>query len=426
MAVARSDTGQVTVGVESAFGTYTSNPAIIVPKAKPDLGGLQQTYHEADKLRTGNHELAGVLGVKSDSTISLEVSARGYKSSAPTTFPELGTALLDGSGDETPLAVLMAAAIGNIHVSGSGGAFDTVQASPAPTTTTFSVADGSKYAEGQTIAVLIGSSYEAARIKTISSNAITLHSHLSAAPAATATVYAGFTIFPTQQPQISSLSMQVQGEDTDGTHFYATRILGMQPSGLKLAWTAKDFLTASLDFMVADFNRDTEITKATEYAAEAEPAREVLSCARMVYDYGSSSVAFDASAAEFDAGIDIRRPDRMTCGVQGVGESKFGFFSPRFTIDPLFSADSDWMDASAPFRAQTGGDLIIQIGTQPGRMLVLHVPNAHIVEDPTIGDRDGLMMNPLTFAPMLYTGDNSSNERSTTTPVNCPWSIAIL
>jgi len=443
MAIVRSDTGIVEVGVENvAFGTQSLNMTRWHQlKALPDRSGLKQVYHPADRVRSGNYQEPGVLGHKSDSTIPLEMFLRGYKDTLPTNHPTIAAIPFSGGGDENPAIVALAHAIGMAHVSGVGAALSdivdlTTDGAPAdPTTTAFYVptTEGDNYAEGQTIAVNIPVfGYEARRILTILSGGlgiedlITVEFPFSDAPVRTLTVYAGIDIFPTGQPQYDSLSVNVQGEDNDGGRDWRHEILGVVSNALGLKFDAQGFVEASMDCDVADWDR-ADAGAAPLYDADAGPERQTVIGADFTMYVAGVPVCMDCAAMEFDCGLQMLRP-KSACASQGVLRSRFGIHEPVLTIDPYKELEADWMSALAPFRSGTGVHFVFKAGTMPGRLIVLSVSNGHVTDEPVLGDRDGMLVNPLQVTPMVYTGDGTpgTDERNDLTPLGAPWTLAII
>jgi hypothetical protein len=442
MAIFRSDTGVVEGGVETTFGTLSSNLARWFQlMSLPDRTGLKQVYHPADKLRTGNHMLPGVLGHKSESTIPAETFLRGYTDSAVTKHPVLGAALLNGSGDELMEIVALAQALGQIYVSGSNNTFATVlniadDGAPAdPTTTAFYIAtgEGDNYEVGQDIAIDISTTgFEARRILTITDGGaaedlITVEFPFSVAPARLKPVATGITIFPTEQPQIESLSMTVQGEDFDGVSYWKTRILGMCANAMGMAWDARGFIKANIDYDVADWERHAEASGPT-YSADTGPERQPLMGAKFTFYTAGAPVCMDCSQMEFDAGLSMLRPLTPCGDTQGVKASRFGLHEPVFTVDPYKEVEGTWMDSLAPFRAATGVHFNFLGGDTLGSMVSFSVSNGHVTDDPVLGDRDGMLINPLQITPMVYTGDGTPalDERNNTTPKGAPWTITFF
>jgi hypothetical protein len=434
MATFLHDLGKAWLGVENvAFGTFTGNLARLAQlKGMPDRGNLKQVYHPSARLRTGNHQEPGVLGHYSDSTIALEMYLRGWSSSVPTNHPTLSSPLLSGATAELAEMVAVAQCIGQIEVSGGGAAFESVQAAPPPTTTAFSVVDGTKYTIGHPIAVDVSAgltgTYEVRRIKNIAVNEITLDMPLSAAPQAHAVVYDGICIFPTVQPQIDSLSMVLQGEDFDGGNYWAHKLLGLYGKSCVLTMNAQGFVDAKCEYDVASWSRYDK-TAAVLYEADTGPEREaVLGSKFTSYVSGGSIATIDVAGMEFNTGQNIIRPLAAGGnGVQGVGRSRYGLAEPLLTIDPFKETEAKWMSDLAPFRAQAGVASVFQAGTQPGRLIALCIPNGHVTEEPVLGNRDGLLTNQLKITPMVNIADGAgTDQRSTATPIDAPWCLAIL
>ena len=435
MALFRSDTGVVTMGVEAvAFGTVSANLARWHQcKALPDRGNLKQVYHPSDRVRSGNHQEQGVLGHRSDSTVSVEAFVRGYKDAAPTLFPTLSSPLLSGATDEWPGIVALAHALGQIHVSGGGAAFGTVQA--GTTAAAIVVLDKTLYAEGQPICIDVSAAphtipiWETRRIKKIeaATHTLTLEFAFSAIPVNAQVVYAGITIFPTQQPQIDSLSMTIQGEDNDGGVDWQHLLVGMCATALGMKWDARGFIEMNMDCDVETWSR-TDAGAAPLYTADTGPERQPLIGAKFDYSIaGGAPATMDAAAMEFDAGLSMLRP--LSCiAPQGVLRSKYGICQPVITVDPYKEAEATWMTAAAPFRAPSQVSCVFQGGDAPGSIVALCVSNGNITDEPVLGDRDGLLVNPLQITPMVYVGDGVSgtDERNLTTPVGAPWCISFI
>lgn len=89
--------------------------------------------------------------------------------------------------------VLMAGCMGSTLNAGRG---DAVQASPAPTTTAFTVLDGTQFVAGCYIGVTVGTGVEWTQVTAVATNALTVSPALSSIPSAGAVVYNAWTIQP--------------------------------------------------------------------------------------------------------------------------------------------------------------------------------------------------------------------------------------
>ena len=57
---------------------------------------------------------------------------------------------------------------------------------------------------------------------------------------------------------------------------------------------------------------------------------------------------------------------------------------------------------------QPSAEMMVQIGSQPGRMWGLAIPQARVMNRPNAEDENSAIYNTVEFYPCLYTGDTGS------------------
>lgn len=398
----RSETGKVLIGPETTFGTETAAYEYFPTKAMPDTGTLKQVVHDAEELTVGNYQLPKVLGRKSESTLALSYWMHGWKSTIPTAYPT--------TADVHPDADLLANAMGGMHHAAAATVATTCAA--GTTASVINVVAATDLAEGAIIVVqdTVGARWEMAAIKSISTLAVTLTAALSFVPTVGAEVHAGITCFLTDAPQTPTMSAKVLTDifETVQSKYMQAVALGCRAKSAKMTWVAGEFASLDVELAVADWDKTATSATAPAFAAYPFPSREAIIGSKAYLTISGTTFCMAASQVETDLGINLLQP-RQFCGdVQGVGEPTFGTFKPKITLDPLFSTDH-----LPNFTSGAACDLRIQIGSQPGKMICIHAPNAVIIEVPNWANRDGLATQAIVLEPQLYLGDGVTTTRDT-------------
>jgi hypothetical protein len=395
----RSDTGKVSVGLETAFGAG-GTLALYPTRNLPSTDGLKEVQHPRDEVVAGNYELPGIKGRRSDSTQTLEWDLHGYTSAAITNYPK--------AAQVHPDALVAAQAIGNYYVAAGTTAVETALAtSDAGSLVLTSATD---LVAGAAIRVTDGtdaSIHEIAWIKSITANTLTLRDDLVlVTDYVGAKVCLATTIFPTERAVLNSLAAKIETAvlETVQNKYMETELFGMRPSSFKLTWTAAEFLQMAIDYQVANWTRLPVSATAPAAALYPYPIKEnLINMRAWLTDSLGVVSCIDASAISVEYTTGWLRKTTTCNGVEGVNDGQQGAGQWRVTIDPLFAATQ-----LVNYSAGGAFSLRIQCGTIPGAIVGFTIPSATIKETPGMADADGQATQPLVLGADLYMGDGAS------------------
>lgn len=331
-------------------------------------------------------------------------------------FKGFKSATLDLSGYLTPLAVELASGATPVQdgvsymlesmlgVGRSADQGDAVAASPSPTTTVFTVTDGTSFAAGQLVLVETTASsevYELNKIKAISTNALTFCWAFSFTPASTAKVLNMENFYPTQfLPSVTtSLQFLIEGEDRDS--IWAA--LGCQ-APLALEWPLGGMPTWSGSFMGATWIHDDEL--GTPQGGSALAAATTTNWGTPV-PVTSGSVVLSAisgtartlpTVAEVALNLGLSwTPYDSYNGVEGKA-AMVGVRGEQATCTMLVLSDSEeWEDA---FANGTKYRIAQQAGNLGAGSVAWCMPTVELIAEPVIEDRNGIEWRRLTFGAL--------------------------
>ena len=429
--------GKFLFKVETTFAVDPT-PATYIPlMEKPSLDGVGNAYFEAERMPAGDYEEDGIVGHQSESTLGIKYHIHGWSTTAP-------GSLATGPAAIHPDAELITAAVGNAYGFDNFGTtgyevWATLDVNKVIITMT---GDASLYEGGECIAIHTtdGSTpkYEPGVIKTVTGDAggtLTCRQPFDNGTISTDTlVHAGTTIYPTDAWQKLSYAFALAGQKTEDFML----ALGSRPSSLKISATPRDFGTVEIDWLINQFTRPNT-GGAPTYTAYSYPARkQVMGGYLKLYD-GSANITLDCSTFEFDLGLEISQPLDPT-NAQGAGDPVRVMTRPRFSFNPRMKAagaangvydkgqvdlTGNDLDPKGAYDAGTSFDLLFSYGN-PGSMFILSVPNAKLVQEPIVGDRDSLVGYSLVFAPRYYDGDTGTGAAGDNNPIDKDWCIGFV
>ena len=394
----RFDQGVLKLSLESAFSQGGAAWAYWPLRGgRLNTGGLVQKYHPRDSMRAQNAPQPGIVGCKSDSTLSLPGWLHGWKlSGAVDALPVLAdyNACID--------ARIMASALGAVwyHAALLEG---TTIAGTTASLLKLGVGEAAAggYVAGAAIVVDTSATatpkYEVGWVKVIAVDDLTLEAPLTAAPAIGKKVWGSITCHqPLNDFMVQALGATFQGHPAD--EYYA--IKGIEATSLKMTYTPKDFLTLDLECAVNDWTRSAGAAPVP--AALTGPDREpVINSVCRFAPVGGATTTLDCSAFEIDWALKTILVDDPN-GTQGRKRSVIGLADPRIKVNPLYISEA-WITA---FEAGTQFSLSVQVGTAPGRIVAVGTPAAVLVQTVREVDRNGASAVALEFMPVEYAGDD--------------------
>ena len=104
----------------------------------------------------------------------------------------------------------------------------------------------------------------------------------------------------------------------------------------------------------------------------------------------------------------------------GVG----GFGPPRRAPQVSYSVFRDFSEEVTDFLDQTGETYSFTMGTQPGKMVNICIPNGRVLEYPGRGDEDGSVTSSVTVVSNYYDGDTGATAADQSGPVDSDFRIS--
>ena len=273
---------------------------------------------------------------------------------------------------------------------------DAVEAAPSPTTTTFTVADGTRFSPGTWIAVETTASserFEPVLIKSISTNAITLAWALSFTPVSTAKVLNFESYFPTQGLPSATKSLQILGEGEGRDHSIYVAMGCQGP--LSIEWTLGQIPTWSAQLTAMTYLLDSEL--------EASPAISAADLASATMPGGtpvpitSGAVILspisgtlrtlpDISECTWSLGVSWQ-PEASYNGVEGKAQMVM-VRGERNTCSMLVRAsDESWLTA---WNAGTKHRVAAYAGNTGAGMVAMAFGTAELVQRPVLESPNGI------------------------------------
>lgn len=306
-----------------------------------------------------------------------------HRMSAQCSFFWTGTDQAVESGTtttKTSQSKLMEALLGG-YVTGEGS---TVEASPAPATTGCTVAtgEGSNFAEGMIIGVTVSGSVIPVYVTSVSTDAITWWPALPSAPASSAKVYNGQTIYLTDQPG-NQIQMLAEAAKQRGNIW-----LGLGGQGdftLDLSRGALAKWGTTLQF--ADYKHDDEMTTPQGGSAISVATYDGTGPIHVMKGgchFGASSSTTRAMANLSALSITFGRAwleQGLPSGVNGLDEWQLNTRERRMVEITLRKTDP-WEDYHDAFEAGTDYGLLWWAGSTAGEVRSVCVPTMQIAKAP--------------------------------------------
>ena len=397
--------GAISFANETTYGITAAGPYYLMNLVEPPSAeGLLARYIEDESFKAGLYKLPGVIGEKSGSTISFRMDVHGLASSplaAPMPFPPT---------PPPPPAAMAALAMGNWH--SMGAAFGTIQVGGATNILDVGAGEGLNYVAGQPVLTETLLDMEPLVIKSIAGDNLTTRQDTIdvAGCIAGKTVYSGLTVFPATAWIQPSITCQLLGQSTLDKWV----LKGMRPTSLKFIGTPKDFVTMEMDFSVYDWDRPGA-GGAPAYVPYPWPPREHLVGGVLRIQDGAAAITqLDFTSFEFDFGLQTTQPTDGTM-TQGTNDLLMTDFAARLTVDPSYLNEA----LISAFSLQTKYDLILKYGSQPGRTFLLTLPQAEMVQFPSLHNGEEVKRQKLVFEAKVYAGDTGAVTDLVPTSKDC-------
>jgi len=395
--------GKVQIGGETTFAT-ASTSLDDVQVLSVDRSGLDRPVIEDLSQRQGLYQKAPIAGLQRGS-ITLTGYLHGYSSTVPVAAPAHTTGDQAGATGFDQILGLFAGALGDL-VSGGYEASALTYAAKAVTMT-----DASSFVSGQAVAWATAATpaYEVGWLTDRNgTTTVTLFHTPEVDPqtAGAAVLYGSHTLY-VDDGEIgyldgtpSSYTVKVFGHDADD----ATTCVGCRPQSFKLRFPAGELPTWEMQLGVAAFSEAGSggaPAKITWSYPSPEPVGDGTT--RVIWGNNSGTHQRIVHNLEIDFGLtvnpigDLNKPGGIGGWIQM--EAK-----PKITFTVLRDVSVEVTD----YGAETAKGFAIWTGSQPGKLLAVFAPNAHIVAFPSWQDGDGAMMAPITLQATCYTGDTDS------------------
>ena len=420
---------RVDVGGESTLLTEASNYDY-VRMLHTDVGGLTVDALEDSHARQYDYEVSRIIGRYTGSfTMSMELGGNAASVPSAATTDTDGTQA--GANGYDHIRQLVSSLLGN---GASAGYVDsgTVGASGSPTDS-ITVDDASgglgSFGVGEPVCYATGNTalpYYVQWLTAIATGAdpdvgTLLQTTPPHDPQGT-TVWGGYVCWipttnsldPFHDTALSgqtnhplAFSFKLSGHDSDEQ----IKALGCQPIGGRLSFPLDGLPTLELTMGVASWsNVGSGGSPATGFwtddglvSGTAFPQPELCGqkwwCA-----YGATAAAsLPIDNLEIEWGV-TRNALKDGSKADGIG----GWYTVNRRPRISFDVYRDYSEEITKFEAQTGTPWTFQMGSQPGKMFAIAVPNARIVDAPAMGESDGAVMSRVSIAPNYYTGDTGT------------------
>lgn len=302
----------------------------------------------------------------------------------------------------------------------------TVEASPSPTATGFSVptGDGTKAIPGCLIGVegttndRIGS---VTRINTRSTDALTFGVALASIPASGRKVYNAQLIYPAQIAPASATFLQFlsEGEDTDDKWLG----MGVQAQSLTLAFPLGGLATWGFSGVGAKWLHDDDFATplgSAALAAGTVDGSNPIPCkgGSVVLTPTGGTTRTTPHIAELTLNPGITwGPAPSHNGVETVAQM-VQMRGEQPTLSMLIEvADESWTDV---LEAGTTYQMIAQFGSVPGATIALDCPTMQLIAEPTQEDQNGIAYWRLTWGLL----EDAITDDAGTDLERAPWRLA--
>lgn len=321
--------------------------------------------------------------------------------------------------DSDSLGDVLSTMLGEGLVSAAG---DTVQAAPSPTTTTFTVSDGTRFTPGTWIAVettATSERFEPVLVKGVSTNAITLAWALSFTPVSTAKVLNFESYGLTQGLPSATKSIQVLGEGEGRDH---SIYLAMGCQGpLSIDWTLGQLPTWSAQLTAMSYLLDSEMA--------ASPAISAASLAVGIMPGGAPVPVTDGAVILSPTSGTLRTlPDIAECtwslGVSWQAEPSYNGVEgkaqmvmvrgERNTCSMLVRAsDESWLTA---WSAGTKYRVAAYAGNTGAGMIAMAFGTAELVQRPVLESPNGIDYWRLVWGALENSDVDSTSDEISVAP----------
>ena len=398
--------GSFSLGGETTFGVAASamdNMRV----ASIDIGGLERVTLTNEYTRQGDYDTARLLG-GSKGSITTKHRLHGYSSSVPSGAPELVDCTTGPATAFDQLASVLGSAFGQVYA----GGYESSEAIDNSTPAEISAASLASLRVGQPIVYSTNTTrraHEVTWIKDIDGSAALLQclKHTNEPTSAIWGAYVAFVrdLAPFHDGACKSWTLQwLGGASSDNYTMY-----GCQPTGVKITFAVNQVPMIEITWGVAHWTVPGEGEGPPDVHTwdfpEPEPCLDwqiaigdnlntelfYPVCKEVSFDLGLTRVALEGG--------------HSASGVEGWMAT---VRRPKLTLSVLW--DSTFHDY---FAQQTAQPVSIQVGSQPGRIIALCMPNARLVNLPKRGDRDGATVMDLEFEAHYYDGDGSGDAIST-------------
>ncbi len=381
--------GAVKVAPEKvAFGTKSAEtPAYIETVGRPTWD-LQNEYHENSALVQGfSKDVAGVLGVKSASTVSFPVELRGYDTGTVADAPTLAA-----DADITPDMRLLAAGLGGVYAGGYDG---TGIVELATTVSHLVVTSAASFVDGQVI-IVNGEATFVTNAITGGPETLDLGIPLSAIPTAGTKVYGTVIVYNIAGYNATySWPLSVERLGQAATDY--TVCTGVRPSAMKISAEVGGFLTADLTLAMQSWVRE-DTGGAPKALTYAYPAKKIWAGGQCVIYNITDGVRTETTCSkiELDMGMEVSA-QKDANKVGGVAEWDKTKMQAVITIDPLQGTETTAAGWNFQYEAGKEYAILVQTGTTAGQINGFVVTNCVQMATPADADSDSKLAKALTF-----------------------------
>lgn len=305
---------------------------------------------------------------------------------------------------KSPQSRLMEALLGGYTVDlGS-----TVEASPSPTTTGFTVAagHGSRFDLGQLLFVTVSGVVHARMVTAVSTDALTIWPALPAAPAAAAVVYNAQNVYPTDRPTASIQILDEKAVNRNNIH------LGLAAQGdLSLTLDRGNLAMWATSLTGARYKHDDDITTpqgGSAIAAASHSGTSPFYVVGSALHFGPTSVSTLALIPNASLTVNLARTWIEVgdySGVHGVGQWHIARSEITAELTLPITAETYW-DAH---QAQTDYGMLLQLQSTAGESWAIAMPTMQITAV-TPAESNGLVGSKLSLLVKENTKIGTTNE----------------
>lgn len=430
--------GKLTIGAESNFAEAASGGNTKYVKAvSVDLSGLSKEGIVDEHQRQRDYRTAFIAGpAKGSITTTHYLSGWSNDGAAISAAPAFAAPLKDGGAGTIDGYQLLMSALGSGlgHVMTGGWAFDCNTGTS--TTGVFKVGTATDFTVGQGIS-WIDSNEQAhvGYVKTAAGTDLTLLQTAKAIPRDEAgggttdgRIYSGYNIYQTTgdtyhglTTACKSYTLTAYGHDSDDKVIAN----GCVPQSVSMSLSVGELPTMTIVWGCSTWSEsgsgglgDGAAVEVFETAGgDAFPLCEPFI---MGWVTVGSSQANPTRVNSVEIDLQINRPEIMdpsfTSGVGGFGPVTR---APQIS----YTVFRDFSEEATDFLDQTGQTYSITMGTQPGKMINVTIPNGRVIEYPGRGEENGAVTSSVTVAANYYDGDTGDTPADQSTPIDSDFRI---